>query len=158
MSEKLNELKFIYKLEHLLRVVTVYDVKTIPSHTGAGFDIIMIQEFAPKSLSQEIRLRSLQNPPILWSEDQLISFVSNCVEVLAEAQEKGIAHRDIKPANILLFTNADFKFCDFGVAKQATEKSTWQTITGTPPYLSYLLYQSLQKNGTINETTINWFK
>ena len=42
MSEKLNELKFIYKLEHLLRVVTVYDVKTIPSHTGAGFDIIMI--------------------------------------------------------------------------------------------------------------------
>jgi len=69
-----------------------------------------------------------------------MSFVVYCVEVLAQAQEKGIAHRDIKPANILLFADGDFKFCDFGVSKQASETTTWKTIAGTPPYLSYMLY------------------
>ena len=86
-----------------------------------------------------------------------MTFIAYCAEVLAKAQEKGIAHRDIKPANILLFADGDFKFCDFGVAKKATETSTWRTITGTPPYLSYLLYSSWKKNGAINDTSINWF-
>jgi len=42
IGPKLGELRFIDKLAALQRVVIVYDIKTMTSHTGAGVDIIMI--------------------------------------------------------------------------------------------------------------------
>ena len=93
MRAKLEEVRFVDKLSHIPRIVIIHDVIPQESHTGAGFDIVLIQEFADAgSLEKEIRKRGLQNPQRFWSEGALMSFIYSCVETLAQLQQMGIAH------------------------------------------------------------------
>lgn len=50
---------------------------------------------------------------------------------------KPILHRDIKPANVLLDSNQNIKFGDFGLAKElSSESKLAKTNVGTPFYMS----------------------
>ncbi|MFW9257737.1 tetratricopeptide repeat protein [Nostoc sp. CALU 546] len=59
-------------------------------------EFYIVQEFIPgNSLSDEI----IQGQPL--SEDQVISFLSEILEILVIVHSYGVIHRDIKPANII---------------------------------------------------------
>lgn len=125
-------------MKQIPRVVRFIDIKQWENTEDGGYDLCILTEYCEgKSLEQEIKRRGLANPPQNWSENQLMCFLLNNVEVFAKAQQMGIAHRDIKPENVLLMANGDFKVGDFGASKGFDAGETFATIIGTPPYLSY---------------------
>ena len=81
--------------------------------------MIIVSEYAEQSsLDRLIKKRGETGNK--FRENQLASFLFNAVEVLAASETLGIAHRDIKPGNILIFTDGDFKICDFGVSRECS--------------------------------------
>jgi serine/threonine-protein kinase len=76
--------------------------------------------------------------------DETVQVVTQLSKAIAEAHALGVVHRDIKPENVFLMDcNGDFfiKVLDFGIAKQATGKSSVGvtssgTTIGTPIYMS----------------------
>ena len=42
--------------------------------------------------------------------------------------ERNIVHRDLKPANVLINSDCNVKFCDFGLARTLHDKAK---VTGT---------------------------
>lgn len=75
---------------------------------------------------------------------EVVDFVLQACEALAEAHSLGIVHRDLKPANFFLTRRADgsplVKVLDFGISKTLSplEESltTTQSVLGTPAYMS----------------------
>jgi eukaryotic-like serine/threonine-protein kinase len=75
----------------------------------------------------------------------VIDWVLQACEALAEAHVLGIVHRDLKPANLFLTRRADgtpsVKVLDFGISKQATSGADagvtkTQAVLGSPRYMS----------------------
>jgi len=75
----------------------------------------------------------------------VIDWVLQASEALAEAHALGIVHRDLKPANLFLTRRADgtasVKVLDFGISKQATSGvdagvTKTQAVLGSPRYMS----------------------
>ncbi len=77
---------------------------------------------------------------------QVVDFVCQALEALAEAHERGIVHRDLKPDNMFIVKdeagNDHLKVLDFGIAKFLREDTVGDTLTrdgfvfGTPLYIS----------------------
>jgi serine/threonine-protein kinase len=75
----------------------------------------------------------------------VIDWVLQASEALAEAHAIGIVHRDLKPANLFLTRRADGTACvkvlDFGISKQAASGADagvtkTQAVLGSPRYMS----------------------
>jgi serine/threonine protein kinase len=51
-----------------------------------------------------------------FSQEDVLMFFTNMLEVFAHLQRSEVAHRDIKPSNVLLFSSEPlyFKICDVG--------------------------------------------
>src|SRR5271155_5510289 len=73
----------------------------------------------------------------------VIDWVLQASEALAEAHAIGIVHRDLKPANLFLTRRADGTACvkvlDFGISKQAASGADvgvtkTQAVLGSPQY------------------------
>ena len=64
--------------------------------------------------------------------------LSQVLEAVGYAHNKGIIHRDIKPSNILISSDDNVKVLDFGIAKILQEKGLTKTGTkmGTIYYMS----------------------
>src|ERR1700675_96409 len=52
-----------------------------------------------------------------FSVAQVVSILSQLLEALQYAHDRGVWHRDIKPANILIMTTGQIKVTDFGIAR-----------------------------------------
>lgn len=67
----------------------------------------------------------------------VLDIISQVLEALAYAHEKGVVHRDIKPANIMLMDNGRVKVSDFGVARiDNSDLTSTGMMVGTPNYMS----------------------
>ncbi|HVV86131.1 MAG TPA: serine/threonine-protein kinase [Kofleriaceae bacterium] len=120
------------KSEHVGRVI---DVGTL--ETGAPY---LVMEYLEGQDLDSFR-KANQRLPVA----QVVSFVLQAAEAIAEAHAIGIIHRDLKPANLFLTVRADgspsVKVLDFGIAK-ATEGSEDFSLTktaavmGSPAYMS----------------------
>jgi tetratricopeptide (TPR) repeat protein len=102
-------------------------------------EFYIVQEYIPgHPLTEEV----LQGKPL--KEDQLISLLSEILEILVFVHVHGVIHRDIKPANIIR-RQSDNKLVlvDFGVIKEVitttvgnSEYLPDEQIHGTPKYNS----------------------
>ena len=80
------------------------------------------------------------------SAQEVVTYMIQACEALAEAHALGIVHRDLKPANLFLAKRptgtARIKVLDFGISKGATAAASQQALTkttalmGTPIYMS----------------------
>ncbi|MBD3403780.1 protein kinase [candidate division GN15 bacterium] len=70
--------------------------------------------------------------------DEAIAIISQVLDVLEFAHERGISHRDIKPNNIMLDAHGSVKVIDFGIAKGETDPSMTavDAYAGTPQYMA----------------------
>jgi serine/threonine-protein kinase len=118
--------------EHCVRVL---DVGTL--ETGAPY---MVMEFLEGRDLAAIG----DSQPVLPIPD-VIDWVLQASEALAEAHALGIVHRDLKPANLFLTRRADgtpsVKVLDFGISKQAASGADagvtkTQAVLGSPRYMS----------------------
>lgn len=68
---------------------------------------------------------------------EALSIVSQIVQALSRANERGIVHRDIKPQNLMITTEGIVKVLDFGIARMRTLPSLTQSgFVGSPDYIS----------------------
>src|SRR5437660_6036264 len=77
---------------------------------------------------------------------EAIQLISQMLNALQYAHERGLIHRDIKPGNMLFKADGKLMLCDFGLVKvfsaEGENKSAFDTasetgpaITGTPEYM-----------------------
>ena len=67
------------------------------------------------------------------------SIMSDIADAISYAHSQGVLHRDLKPSNILLDGDAHAYVVDFGLAKQASSRSSLTktgAVLGTPAYMS----------------------
>jgi serine/threonine-protein kinase len=115
--------------EHVARVL---DVGT--DAEGAAF---MVMEFLS---GQDLQKASRAGPlPV----SDVVEYVLQAAEALAEAHDLGIVHRDLKPANLFLASRRDgsplVKVLDFGISKLSKgERGITRTdaVMGSPGYMS----------------------
>jgi serine/threonine protein kinase len=123
------------KSEH---VVGVIDVARLPS----GIPYFVMEHLTGSDLST--RLTERGPFPI----DDVVDYVLQALEALAEAHRHGIVHRDLKPSNLWLTTREDdsdfIKVLDFGTSKIARSDLTANeppltrsgSLLGSPLYMS----------------------
>jgi serine/threonine protein kinase len=82
---------------------------------------------------------------------QAVNIVSQLLEALQYAHDRGVWHRDIKPANILLTANGRVKVTDFGIARIESSLLTQMgAIMGTPGYIAPETYLTDTFDGRID--------
>src|ERR1700688_1547935 len=78
-----------------------------------------------------------------FSVAQVVSILSQLLEALQYAHDRGVWHRDIKPANILIMSNGQVKVTDFGIARIESSMLTQVgAIMGTPGFIAPEMYLS----------------
>jgi hypothetical protein len=67
-----------------------------------------------------------------------LSVLSQLLDAVAYAHERGVVHRDIKPDNVFVTTDGRVKLADFGIAHIGGTSALTQagTIMGTPGYMA----------------------
>jgi serine/threonine protein kinase len=118
-------------------VVGIIDVGTLPS----GIPYFVMEHLTGTDLATRL---SEQGP---FTIDQVLDYVLQALEAIAEAHRHGIVHRDLKPANLLLTTREDdsdfIKVLDFGTTKLRNTDLTLDrmqtrsgTLLGSPLYMA----------------------
>ncbi|MGC4068495.1 MAG: protein kinase [Polyangiaceae bacterium] len=122
------------KSEHVARVV---DVGTIED----GTPFIVMEYLNGETLCQY----ATKHGPL--PVENIVEFVTQISEAIAEAHALGIVHRDLKPANIFLTRRADgilsAKVLDFGISQvtgaawdDIASKEDLESMLGSPAYAS----------------------
>jgi serine/threonine-protein kinase len=119
-------------------VAQVFDVGTLP--TGEYY---IIMEHLEGSDLAKVRRKQKVLPT-----EEVVDYVLQACEALAEAHAKGIVHRDLKPGNLFLTRRADgsplIKVLDFGVSKLNDHgavgldfgRTRTGMVLGTPSYMA----------------------
>ena len=73
-----------------------------------------------------------------FSTEESLQIISDLLDILEFAHQKGIYHRDIKPGNIMVDKKGQVKIIDFGIAKAETDPNLTLagTACGTPAYMA----------------------
>src|SRR5580704_996551 len=119
------------KSEHVARVIDVGKLENGSPYMGMEY-------LDGSDLSAWLQKRG--SPPI----PQVVDFVLQACEAIAEAHSLGIVHRDLKPANLFCIRRPDGGLCikvlDFGISKMSMLGDLHMTGTtavfGSPAYMS----------------------
>jgi eukaryotic-like serine/threonine-protein kinase len=118
--------------DHVTRVLSV-------GHLAGGAPYIVMELLDGEDLSTTLTRRGA------LSAQEVIDFMTQVCDALAEAHALGIVHRDLKPANVFLSRRPGggtrVKVLDFGISKGATGSvstslTSTTAIMGTPLYMS----------------------
>ena len=86
-------------------------------------------------------LRECFEQRVAFSVAQIVDMLSQLLEALQYAHDRGVWHRDIKPANILLMANGRIKLTDFGIARiESSMLTRTDAIMGTPGFIAPEMY------------------
>ena len=115
-------------------ICTIHDV------LEEGEDAIIVMEYVEGSTlrkwlqSREKNLRGAST----HAEEVVLEIMTQIVEGLEAAHQKGIVHRDIKPENIMLDGQSRVKIMDFGLAKLRSDShlTTAGSTLGTLRYMA----------------------
>lgn len=129
----IQEAKTTSTLEHP-NICTIYEIDEIEDDLPvgqAGQVFIAMAYYEGETLEERIG----QGP---MSIQEAKGFMTQIIQGVAKAHEKGIVHRDLKPANIMITEDGVVKILDFGIAKLLYQKSKTKSgiIMGTPGYLA----------------------
>ncbi|MBQ9415020.1 MAG: Stk1 family PASTA domain-containing Ser/Thr kinase [Clostridia bacterium] len=100
-----NESKAIAILSHP-NIVRVSDVSF-----GDNLQYIVMEYIDGITLKEYIE----QQKVLPWKE--VVYFITQILQALQHAHDKGIVHQDVKPQNILLLADGTIKMTDFGIAR-----------------------------------------
>ncbi len=136
-----NEFEIAHQLNHknILKIFGISKRK-LDSTTQV---LYVLMELAQSDWKYDILMRMKEKN--FYTENELISIVSQIIEALAFMQTKNIAHRDIKPENILSFKDSVYKVADFGCAKEM-KNNNLNTLKGTEYFISPALYNAFINN------------
>jgi len=82
-------------------------------------------------------LREYLNRRTSFDFAQLTLLMSQLLDALEFAHDRGVVHRDIKPSNLIVTNEGVLKVADFGVARvDASSLTIAGTVIGTPSYMS----------------------
>ncbi len=82
-------------------------------------------------------LREYLNRRTSFDFGLLVALMSQLLQALEFAHERGVVHRDIKPSNLIVTAQGLLKVADFGVARVDTSNLTAAgVVIGTPSYMS----------------------
>jgi eukaryotic-like serine/threonine-protein kinase len=96
-------------------------------------------------------LRECFEQKIDFNGAQVVSIVSQLLEALQYAHERGVWHRDIKPANILIMSNDRVKVTDFGIARiESSVLTQVGAIMGTPGFIAPEMYLGSEFDGRVD--------
>ena len=122
-----NESKAISVLDNP-HIVKVYDVSVTDK-----LQYIAMEYVVGITLKEYMEYRK---QPLTYKET--VHFITQTLDALRHAHEKGIVHRDIKPQNIMLLADGNIKVMDFGIARLSRSEN--QTMTdkaiGSVHYIS----------------------
>jgi len=123
------------KSEHVARMIDA-------GATEQGAPYIVMELLDGVDLSQLLAARG----PLPFGE--VVGYVLQASEAIAEAHSLGIVHRDLKPANLFLASRLDgspqVKVLDFGISKlsadaqqgEASQLTRTHDVVGSPSYMS----------------------
>ena len=118
------------KSEHVARI---FDVGVAPD----GVPYIVMEYLEGRDLNALFRARGA------LPAGELVDYVLQACEAMAEAHAQAIVHRDIKPANLFVTRRPDgsplVKVLDFGISKaldRDLQLTSSQAMLGTPAYMS----------------------
>lgn len=82
-------------------------------------------------------LASYLTAKVRFTDTDIVGIMSQLLDALGHAHDKGVWHRDIKPANIIMTTGGRLKVADFGIARIESQHLT-QThyMVGTPSHMA----------------------
>lgn len=110
-----NESKAIAILSHP-NIVRVIDVSF-----GDNLQYIVMEYIDGITLKEYIE----QQKVLQWKE--VVHFITQILQALQHAHDKGIVHQDVKPQNILLLADGTIKVTDFGIARFSRSQMASQT-------------------------------
>lgn len=121
-----NESKAIALLSHD-NIVRVYDV-----NFGEKLQYIVMEYIDGITLKEYINKQG----SITWND--ALYFMTQILEAVQHAHDKGIVHRDIKPQNIILLPNGNLKVTDFGIARfsRSETKTLTEQAIGSVHYIA----------------------
>ena len=82
-------------------------------------------------------LASYLSAKVRFTDTDIPGIMSQLLDALGHAHEKGVWHRDIKPANIIMTTAGRLKVADFGIARiESTNLTQTHYMVGTPSHMA----------------------
>jgi serine/threonine-protein kinase len=128
--------RFTHEARAVARLESHHVARVLDVGTEDGQPYLVMELLTGQDLKQLSRAKG--DLPVA----DVVDYVLQAIDALAEAHRRGIVHRDLKPANLFLAEQADgtrsVKLLDFGVAKSASDASLTTTadVVGTPMYMS----------------------
>ncbi len=117
-----QEARLVSALEHP-SIVPLYD---FGEQGGNPYLVFQYVEGTP--------LRSLYGTPM--EPSRAIELISQVLEAIGHAHDKGVLHRDLTPANIMIDGGGRPLILDFGIASIIDRDNTSGDLAGTPSYMA----------------------
>jgi serine/threonine-protein kinase len=152
--------RFIREARAAARIQSEYVARVSDVGTLENGSPYLVMEYL-EGRDMEALIRSREKLPL----SQLVGYVLEACEGLAEAHAAGIVHRDLKPANIFLARRTDgsvrAKLLDFGISKLTAMPgsgpevgmTSTQALMGSPLYMSP---EQLRSSKNVDRRTDIW--
>lgn len=82
-------------------------------------------------------LASYLSSKVRFTDTDIPGIMSQLLDALGHAHDKGVWHRDVKPANIIMTASGRLKVADFGIARiESTHLTQTHYMVGTPSHMA----------------------